>query len=246
MSELLIINLASRGRPQQFLKVLQNITDTISTHDYRIIVSIDFDDMEMNNNKMFKEIWKYNTEIIAKNNRSKIEAINKGCSIFPQKFYWLINMSDDMIFTQHSWDEKMLNSIKGIWGNSTDFFAHFKDPHIEGRLPTLNVCGFEYFKRDNEIYHNSYGSICADAENWHKAIMRGRHHYFNEVYYEHIHPANIPSLPVDKTYRRNDQFGKADVANYFERMSYGFYVENPVYMPEEVKFYMDKIINANQ
>lgn len=239
----LIINFATRGRPQQFLKSIQNITSTIDTQDYRILVSCDTDDKTMNHLAMINELKKYpKVEIYYNEPTSKVGAINATIPHFGD-FYWLINHSDDMLYNIQNWDVHMLYHIKEIWGeNNTDFFAHFNDSFIDGRLPTLNICGYDYFRRDGDVYASCYNSICCDAENWHKAMMRGRHHYFPYSYYDHIHPANLPNIPVDQTYRRNDKFGKQDEATYFERMSYGFYVENPVFMPEEVAYYMNKRI----
>ena len=242
----LIINFASRGRPQQFLKSLQNITDSISTNDYRILISADFDDVEMNNLSMLEKILGYpNTEIYYGEPTSKVGAINRTAKYFGN-FHWLINHSDDMAYVVNEWDVEMLNKITSVWGDSTDFFAHFSDGHVHDKLPTLNICGYDYFQRDKEIYHNSYGSVSCDAENFFKAKMRGRHHYFPEVYFHHVHPANIPSIKIDQTYRGNDKWGDRDTANYFERMSHGFYVENPVFMPDEVKLYMDKRLQNEQ
>lgn len=238
----LIVNFATRGRPYQFLKSLENITSTIYTSDYRIIISCDTDDIEMNCDAMREQIAHYpKAEVYYNEPTSKIGAINATIPHFGE-FRWLINHSDDFIYVVDHWDAKMIFDIGSVWGNSTDFFAHFSDGFVHDKLPTLNVCGYDYFQRDKVIYDGSYGSVSADAENYFKSQMRGCYRYFPNVYFKHIHPANIPSMEVDSTYRRNDKWGKLDTENYFERMSHGFYVENPVYMPAEVQEHINKRI----
>lgn len=239
----LIINFATRGRPEAALRSMENISYTISgNNSYKIIVSIDSDDEAMDDMTIAKMLAYPNTKVICRENKNKVEAINAGCNVFGE-FYWLVNHSDDMQYVVKGWDEKMLASIKKEWGESTDFFAHFNDNFVGDKLPTINICGYDYFKRDNNIYDPSYGSVSADAENWHKAKMRGRHKYFPEVYVSHDHPANIPSLPIDKTYRRNDKWGDLDTKNYFHRMSYGFFVEKPIMIPFEVQEHINIRLN---
>lgn len=236
----LIINFATRGREAQFLKSLHNITNSIHTKSYRIIVSADENDHVMNCERMREYIASFpNTEIYYGPQTSKVGAINATTKYFGE-FYWLINHSDDMIYKVMYWDKKMLDQIKETWGDSTDFFAHFSDGHTHEKLPTLNVCGYEYFKRFGYIYHWSYNSVSCDAENFHVSNLLGRYKYFPDIYFEHHHPANVPSMQVDATYRGNDKFGNDDTATYFDRMSHGFYIENPVFIPDEVKYYMDK------
>jgi hypothetical protein len=229
----LIINFASRGRCDQFFKSLENITDTIETKNYKIFASFDYGDV-MDDQDVRELIWDMypKVEIVYGDHVSKVAAINRPCSLFG-KFYWLINHSDDFIYLEEGWDAKMLESIKKVWGKSTDFFAHFSDGYTP--LSTHNICGYDYFKRDKNIYDESYNSVSCDAENFWKAQMRGCYHYFPEVYFLHSHPANNHSIKTDATYLGNDKFDKPDTDNYFERMKHYFYVENPVMIPEQLE-----------
>lgn len=230
----LIINFASRGRKQQFFQSLENITKTILTTDYKIIASFDYGDvMDSDEVRETIKLLYPKVEIVYGEHTSKVDAINRTSHLFGE-FRWLLNHSDDMVYLDRAWDYKMLWQITSVWGDSTDFFAHFSDGFVHDKLPTLNICGYDYYKRSNYIYHPSYGSVSCDAENFFVAKMLGRWHYFPEVYFHHIHPANTP-FPVDGTYRGNDKFGSADTKNYFERMSHLFYVDKPVMIPDEIK-----------
>lgn len=234
----LLIKYPTRGRPENFFEALQNIEDTISTNDYSVLVTADVNDPSMNNFEVLaKVLHAYQNVFIAYDTQvSKVDAINRRMDVAEKmKWDWSVVMSDDQKFMVEGWDCEMLNLIKRIWGDSTDFFAHFSDNYTCEKLPTLNVCGREYYDRDGFFYHPSYGSVSCDAENMWVAMMRGKYHYFPEVFFHHVHPGNIATLPTDETYRGNDKFGDADTRNYFERMKHYFYVENPVMIPEQLQ-----------
>lgn len=222
----LLIKYATRGRYSLFQSAMSNLHDTISYEQRaQLIISADNDDLSMANMPGVS----YADRV------SKVHAINRDMD--GVKFDWLVNFSDDMRFTVQGWDLKMLRQIQRVWGKSTDFFAHFNDGFVGHKLPTMSIIGWDYYQRDKYIYHPSYNSVSCDAEAMFVAMMRGRHHYFPEVYFNHIHPANV-RFPVDQTYRDNDKFGAGDTANYFERMARCFDVKNPVMIPEEIRLKM--------
>lgn len=230
----LLIKYASRGRWREFFEAIDNIHATIRTNQFKIIVSADLDDVELNCGETREFIRRYpNVEIHYGEPVSKMAAINRDIDPAMQ-WDWLVNTSDDMKFMVPGWDYLMLESIQKIWGNSLDFFAHFSDGYVKDKLPTMNICGRAYYDRFGYIYHPSYKSVSSDAENMFVAQMLGRYHYFPEVYFHHIHPANLRQ-PSDHIYRRNHIYGEADTQNYFKRMAEGFGVKDPVFIPDEVK-----------
>ena len=216
----LLIKYATRGRRSLYNGGIRNI-QSMTTGPYDLIVSADTCDSAMQG-----------LGINYAPRTSKIGAINRDLE--GVKFDWLDNFSDDMRFTIKGWDQRMLRQIQLVWGNSTDFFAHFNDGFVGDKLPTMSVIGRDYYQRDKYIYHPSYNSVSCDAEAMFVAMMRGRHHYFPEVYFNHMHPANL-RFPSDQTYRDNDKWGKSDTETYFKRMAKGFDVENPVFIPDEVR-----------
>lgn len=235
----LLIKYASRGRPNLFFNSMENIRQTISTKDYRIIVSCDLDDVSMNNEHVRERLKQYpNATIFYNNTKNKVEAINANMD--GVEFDLLVNYSDDMKFVVNGWDEKMIASIKSVWGDSLDFFAHFSDGFVHAALPTMTICGYDYYKRENYIYNSAYKSISCDAEEMFKAMMLGKHHYFPEVYFHHIHPGNIP-FKADDIYVRNNAHGEEDTRVYFERMKKYFYIKDPVMIPEQLEQEIKKI-----
>jgi len=221
----LLIKYATRGRPIWFKKVIENIISTISTTDFKILVSADSDDASMNNHDIKNFVSTFvNIQIFYGDSKSKIEAINKDME-YSGEWDLLINMSDDMHFVVKGWDIKMVDCITKVWGYSLDFFAHFNDGYVGEALPTMSIMGRTYYERDGYIYHPSYKSFSSDAEAMYVAMMRGRHHYFKDVLFLHQNHKNRPARN-DKTYTINSKHTAHDTKNYFQRLTR--YFDEPI------------------
>ncbi len=224
---MILIKFASRGRADWFRRGIANIVNTIHTEDYRILVTADLDDTEMNNQHIIGFCGAHdNVSIVHGNSESKVHAINRDME-FLDDFPWtiLVNFSDDMFFTVNGWDNILKHHIKRVWGTSLDFFAHFNDGYAKEALATMSIIGRDYYNRDKYIYHPSYKSFSCDAEAMFVAQMRGRHHYFEESIFLHQHPSNSPRRG-DETYRINSLATPHDTKNYFERLNR--YFDEPV------------------
>lgn len=220
----LLIKYASRHRPGKFLQAMNNILTTVVDPAFQIIVSIDSDDEKMiqiANNNQFQNTQFY----INDNQGGKVGAINANIPL--TGWDWLVNMSDDMQFIVKGWDVRMRESIKAVWGNSTDFFANFNDGFQGPKLCTMSVIGFEYWCRTFFIYKPCYRSLSCDAEEFYVAQMLKRYHYFPELLYKHVHPANVKGVKSDELYVANELFQKQDTETYFKRLNKNFYVNNP-------------------
>lgn len=228
----LLLKYATRGRKNLFYETINNILQ-YTTGEYTLVISADEDDPEMNNQEVREFVKEKKLNIIYGWSKNKVHAINRDMERF-EDWDWLVNMSDDMKFIQHGWNEKMLVQIKEKWGESLDWFAHFNDGFVFDKLPTLSVMGREYYERFGYIYHPSYGSFSCDAEALYVSQMLDKYHYFPEIFYKHYHPANLPSVRVDSMYHRANAWSDRDVQTYFERMKRLFYVSNPKYVPEQI------------
>lgn len=228
----ILIKYATRQRPEKFLEALKNIKTTIGDVKYHVLVSADVNDGSMDDN-VINQARKTISEItICKSeNKNKVQAINADMDKAPDDWELLINMSDDMIFVDHDWAAKMIAYIRSVWGTGTGFFAHFNDGYTQHRLPTMSIMGREYYERDGYIYHPSYKSFSCDAEAMFVAMMRGRYHYFPQVLFKHIHPANTNLFGHDQLYRNNGRYEAEDTANYMERRRNFFFVDNPTCYP---------------
>lgn len=223
---MILIKLATRSRPNKFVKVLQNVKQM--THgDYKMIVSADNDDRTMNNPQMLKFIKQYpKVQMFYGDHCCKIEAINRDVEKV-NDWTILVNLSDDFQITTRGWDTILKTRVEQKWPGTTDWFAHFSDGYVHEVLPTISIIGREYYQRDGYIYHPSYRSFSCDAEAWFVALARGRHHYFNDQLFKHNHPANNRMLKSDSLYKMNAIYAKDDVSNYFNRLNNDFELNIP-------------------
>lgn len=213
----ILIKYATRGRPEWFKRTISNIMSTISTHDYHILVTADLDDPKMNTESIIDFCSQHiMITLIHGVSANKIDAINRDME-FVTEWDMLVNMSDDMFFTVRGWDNVIKQRVKEVWGDSLDWFAHFNDGYAKDALPTMSIMGSKYYERDGYIYHPSYRSFSCDAEAMYAAMMRGRHHYFEDAIFLHQHPSNTP-IKNDETYRINSLHTPHDTKVYFERL----------------------------
>lgn len=215
---MILIKYATRGRAEWFKKTIQNITNTIDTKDYKILVSSDFNDATMNTSEMFDFCEEHEKIMFVLGaSTSKVSAINRDMEL-SGNWDMLVNMSDDMQFTVDGWDRKMKEKIAQKWIFSTDYFAHFNDGYTKDALPTMSVMGRKYYERFGYIYHPDYKSFSCDAEAMYVAMMLGRYCYFSDVYFLHQHPTNTP-ISNDETYRINSLHTPHDVKVYWQRLN---------------------------
>lgn len=233
----LLIKYATRGRWRQFFAAIDNIYATIRTNQFKILVTADTDDVEMNCSEVKEFVKRYhNVELSFGAHGSKVEAINADMNPMTQ-WKWSVVMSDDMEFTEPGWDYKMMADVRSQWPEGWDWFAHFNDAFVGDKLPTLNVCGRAWYDRFGYFYHPAYSSVSCDAENMFVAQMLERYAYFDAVYFRHNHPSNLHE-PSDYIYRRNHAAGAKDTETYFARLKDYFGVKEPVYVPEQMTPYL--------
>lgn len=233
----ILIKYASRGRPDLYKQSIENITQSIKTDNYNILVTADRDDLTMYDTDILEFNKKYpKVKAIYGYSVSKVHAINRDLERLEEfgfaDFDLLINFSDDMKFVVNGWDEIMVNLIKQRWPDTLDFFAHFNDGYVGDKLPTMSIMGREYYERFGWIYAPFYKGFSCDAEAMFVAQMLEKHHYFETLLFKHLHPSNDPqNVPSDATYQLNDKFGHPDTEMYFKRKAKLFYVNNPACVP---------------
>lgn len=216
----ILIKYATRGRSKWFQKAINNIVETIGDVDYKILVSADLDDVEMNN-EWIQEFCKNKKAILNYGHSdSKIHAINRDME-HAGEWDILVNMSDDMHFVTPRWGQYLIQCIQNRWGNSLDFFAHFNDGNAGEALATMSIIGRTYYERDGYIYYPGYKSFSCDAEAYYVAILRGCHHYFPNIFFLHQDSRNSPP-PSDKVYQKNSLATHHDTKLYFERLNNNF------------------------
>lgn len=223
---MILIKLASRSRPNKFVKTLQNIKQMTHT-PYKVIVSADLDDKTMNCPQMKRFIERFpQVQMFCGPHNNKIEAINRDMDKAGE---WdiLVNMSDDFTIITRNWDKILRTRVTEKWPDTLDWFAHFSDGYTHAALPTISIMGREYYERDKYIYHTAYKSFSSDSEAYYVAIARGRYHYFPDRLFRHEHPANNRKLKNDSLYNVNAIHSKDDVSTYFQRLNNNFDLNLP-------------------
>lgn len=229
----LLIKYPSRARYDLFFQTLDNIFSTAQT-DFKILISLDEDDENMNIESVKQRIESYGDRVIVRwgKSLSKIDAVNRDMvEALDWEWDWLVLMSDDMKFKVEGWDKKMMEEVEKRFPNSTDWFGHFNDGFCGHRLATMSVMGREYYERFYYIYPPCYKSIQCDGEVMFVAMMLQRYFYCEDVFFWHEHAANMGSHLKDWLYAYNERYGEGDIQIYEQRKKKLFYVNNPSFRP---------------
>lgn len=211
----ILFNIASRSRPQKFLRVVKNITD-FCTQPYSIIAKVDNDDPTLGGYLNTSEVdFKFGTS------ENKIHAINRD--IPAEGWDIIVDVSDDFVFTKPGFD----NIIREHCG--PDDYVHFPEDFADReaaagyneRIVILYCAGVDYYKRFNFIYNPVYKSLFCDNEGTAVAKLLGRYKEVNEVIFFHAHPSAGYGV-MDAQTRKTEAFYKEDQVTYLKRQKEGF------------------------
>lgn len=236
----ILVQYASRSRPQRFFEGLRNIFQ-LAADKKNIVVHccLDADDGSMFRRsddpshiveplpfvKTEMDLLAVDPDIIIDYNvgysKSKIDAINRPLPSVPWDI--LVNFSDDMRFTEYGWDELLR---EGLRCNGEDLFLHYPDSTAKTMLATMSVMDRKYYERDGYIYHPSYKSLWCDNEAIEVAERRGRYRYMGIQIHDHYHPA-YGHVPWDEQYERQQLLWGEDERNFYSRKANNFYLDDP-------------------
>jgi hypothetical protein len=147
---------------------------------------------------------------------TKVDAINRDLNECGYEWDILINMSDDMVFTQYGFDD----IIRQEFHEYNDQTLLFHDGN-RFDLVTMSIMGREYYKRDKYIYNPEYKSLYCDNEFTEVAIIRGCLKKVNRVIFNHLHPA-YGRGKFDAQYQHTESFSSIDCETYNKRKQNGF------------------------
>lgn len=237
----ILIQYASRSRPQRFFEGLRNIF-LLAADKKNIIVHcvLDADDGSMfrkseDPRRTYDLLPFVQTEVdlisemedvcIIWNvgySKSKIDAINRKIP-FDVAGPWdiLVNFSDDMRFTVYGWDELVR---EGVRINGPDCFLHYPDSTAGIALSTMSIIGRAYYERDGFIYHPDYQSLFCDNEAQEVAQIRGRYFYMGLQIFDHYHPS-YGLVPFDEQYTRQQALWNEDELRYKYRKSKTYFLD---------------------
>jgi hypothetical protein len=218
----ILFKYTSRSRPDLFYRGLCSIFDNCDSSNFIILCSLDLDDPTLSQYQEFAA--KFPTKHIKieyGNSKNKIDAINRDLNQHTGRWDILVNMSDDMIFTEYGFDQ----IIRRAFNTDLDQFIHFNDGIQFANLCSMTIEGRPYYERFRYVYHPSYTSLWCDLEAQEVAKKLGKYKYLgNHVnILKHLHPT-AGLAQFDEQYRRTEdrQISSADRSNYDSRKKLGF------------------------
>lgn len=212
----ILFNIASRSRPEKFLKLVTQI-QKLCTHPYSIIAKVDNDDPALGGYLIAGP----EVEFKFGSSESKIHAINRD--IPPEGWDIIVDVSDDFVFTRKGFDDIIREHC------GPDDYLHFPEDFADReaaagrneRIVIMYCAGIDYYKRDNFIYNPIYKSLFCDNEGTHVARLRGRLKIVDEVIFFHAHPAAGYGT-MDAQTRRTEAFYHEDQVTYNKREAENF------------------------
>lgn len=212
----ILFKLTSRSRPFNLIRALDSIETNVTNPNYQILISMDSDDISCNNADFIRQIgqnYGWHVYMVFGNSKNKIDAINRDIENF-KSWDILVNVSDDQIFTQKGFDERIRLAFLSL-APDLDGFIHFRDSNHNpiDALSTLSIIGRKYFERDNYIYHPEFKSFFCDNLAQDLAKARGKYHFVNEIIFDHLH-ASYGKSQNDELYRKNDKYWRQDELLY--------------------------------
>ena len=209
----ILFKYTTRSRPEFFKRGMDSIINNCISESYQILVSVDTDDESMVG---MEEHYKNNTKVVFCKGLStgKINAINRDMDAITD---WdiLVNMSDDMVFTQNGFDAH----IRGAFDN-LDQCLHFPDGNTTAII-TMSILGRKFYDRFGYIYHPSYKSLFCDNEQTEVAKILGCYKFIDKSIFSHLHPA-WAKAESDEQYRRTEAFWGDDEWMYKQRKARNF------------------------
>lgn len=218
---IIIFKYTSFGRVERFFEGLDSIYSNLEdTENFFVQCTFDFVDKESFNEQVISRLNQYkNISYYFGVSENKIDAINKNLDKLPM-FDIIVNMSNDMVFTQHGFDNTIRDAMQSNFPD-TDGVTHFPDTITGDRLITLSVFGKKYFDRFGYIYFKEYTSLYCDNEFGDVAKQLGKYVFIDKLIYIHKHPA-FNLAPNDEQYKHTESFYGSDGEVYKKRKSINF------------------------
>lgn len=219
---MILFKLATRSRPEKARKAIDNIIMNCASQNYKILVSIDKDDITMQG----FDHEHPNVFMVEGYSKNKIDAINRDMDLI-EDWKILINTSDDMLFIEKGFDR----IIKQDFKRNYDQVLHYTDGFQKGNLMTMSIMGVDYYKRFNYIYHPDYKSLWCDMEATEVAWMLGKYEYMGDLkqLFVHNHPA-WGLAEFDAQYQKTE----SQELNNHDRNIFNYRKSNNYFIPDHL------------
>lgn len=223
----LVIKFPTRNRPDKFKNVFTRYLTFLSgRHDVRFILSMDEDDLTMNNSTM--QTWIATRARCAQieyfygQSKTKIEACN--ANLVGVNGDVLMLASDDMVPVQMGYDDIIARVFAEVFPNydgAVKFWDGLRPK--EDPLMTLTVMGFPLYKRFGYIYNPEYKSVYCDNEQTQVCAALGKLRRCDTCIIQH----QWTGEPFDSLHARNEnsQIYSIDGETYKRRRAKNFDME---------------------
>lgn len=194
----ILYKIASRGRPEQLFRTIDNIISMASLSDYLILVTLDVDDTTVANREVNDRLKSYGSKVRAYYgfSGSKVAAINKDLEYF-HDFKILVNVSDDQVFIEKWFDLDILSQFQLF-----DGLVHFLDRHNPSTC-TMSMVSRKYFLEDRFIYHPAFTSLYCDNFQQELAKKRNAYKFASKQIFNHLH-WRWGLSEKDESYQKNE------------------------------------------
>lgn len=213
----ILFKYATRSRPDLFKETLNKWYSMLSgKHEYQFIVSVDEDDLSMNNDQM-KEFMQSKPGLTfhAGQSKSKIEAINADME--GVDFDILVVVSDDMIPQKMGFDDIIVGDMMQNYPELDGALSYW-DGVRSDNLITITIMGKKLYDKFGYIYNPEYKSLWCDNEFTDVVNEMGKVTYIRRLLIKH----EWVKYNNDELGRRNNVFLSLDKQVYNYRKMRGF------------------------
>lgn len=222
----ILVKFPTRGRWNKFAETFHKYQTMKTTSDVTFLVTIDWDDTNMNRPEHIRNISQWGnviTDVIQP--CGKIGAINAGLDKHVSGYDIILLASDDMIPIVHGYDQIIIDNMVKYYPD-TDGILFFNDGYAGRNLNTLCILGRKYYERFGYIYHPSYKTLWCDNEFMDIGYMLGKQTYIDQTIIKHEQPINLRAngimAALDALNVRDNSFYEFDKRNYHERKQRNF------------------------
>ena len=212
----ILMKITSRGRPTQLIKCIQEYKRLASdTSAMKWLITLDHDDETSSSIGLIDSIKTLTSGgiIVYGASLNKIHAINRDVDK-AEGWDILLNISDDQTPIAKGYD----NIIRESMPNDLDASLWFNDG-AQMRINTMEIQGYNYYKRLGYIYNPEYKSFYCDNEATEVAQGLGKLIKNERCIIRHDHPAcqHPTSLRNDALYDRNQAYWDIDKETFNRR-----------------------------
>jgi hypothetical protein len=213
----LLIKFPTRARPDLFFSTLDLYYEKAFFDDkIQFLVSIDSDDLTMNNEYIKSRLKDYKNLIyVCGESKSKIDAVNRDMEK-AEAYDIILLASDDMLPEIEGYDEVIRDNMQKYYPN-TDGILFFNDGYRGKVLNTLCILGRKYYERFGYIYYPGYKSLFADNEFMDVGYLLNKQTYIDDVIIKHEHPENGFPMIRDQIHELNDKNYEFDKQLFISR-----------------------------